>query len=94
MDPNCTEKQIKHCIKLSGSPDSIIQEITENTYQQEPEMVQAWLGEYFTELHRQQMEEQYQAQLQATYDQLQAALAIVTGKVKIKMKDGGSNGGS
>ena len=94
MDQNCTVKQIKHYIKIAGSEDSIIQEITEDTYTYEPEMVQSWLGEYFTELHQAQMEEQYQSQLQAKYDQLQAAIAIVTGQVKIKYKDGGSNGGT
>ena len=94
MDQNCTVKHIKHCIKIAGSEDSIIQELTEDTYTYEPEMVQSWLGEYFTELHQQEMEEQYQAQLQAKYDQLQAAIAIVTGKVQIKYKDGGSNGGT
>jgi DNA-binding transcriptional MerR regulator len=96
MDQNCTVKQIKHFIKIAGSNDSIIQEITEDTYRNEPDMVQPWLGEYFTELHRQQMEEQHQEELRAMRDQLQAAIDIVTGKVKIKYKekDGGSNGGN
>ena len=94
QDAECTQQILKKRLKAAGVKDSIILEITPDNYMNEPEMLHTWFQEYFTAQQVAAMEDEYQDQLRARYDQLKLALGIITGEVKIKNKtEGGTSDG-